>query len=73
MVLGRGNKEVPEDVEIVIVEGGQVSPTVCEELLEGQFDKRKNRCVTTRRKVGEHKSELGSINVKSYDGDASDL
>lgn len=53
-----------DEKEIVVIDGTHVSPTVCEEVLEGTYDKISKKCYVSREKLDEKRSVLEKLNIK---------
>ncbi len=56
------------DRKIVVIDGNQISPTVCEDVLEGTFDNKSNKCYVAREKIDENKSILEKLDIEIIEG-----
>jgi len=69
-ILKRDKKKEPE---VLVIDGKHVSPTVCEDVLEGKYDKINKKCYVSRRKVDEHRSLLEELNIKVIQNEENEI
>jgi len=57
-----------KDKKIVVIDGNQISPTVCENVLEGTFDHKSNKCYVAKEKIDENRTVLEKLDIEIIEG-----
>lgn len=56
------------DRKIVVIDGNQISPTVCEDVLGGTFDHKSNKCYVAREQIDENRAILEKLDIEIIEG-----
>jgi len=56
------------DKKIVVIEGNQISPTVCEDVLGGTYDHKSNKCYVAKERIDENKVILEKLDIEIIEG-----